>query len=147
MGCSRWTAPWPRSSSGGWWTRSLRCPRRTIPIRSACWRAWPTWPPPAARAPSEGRQAMQIPDKIGQLKSLALLQHLSEGKLAELAPFLDVRSIAADTILFEEGSAGDTMFFLAAGQIRIEKKVAAGGFKELALLSPGDFFGEMAVIE
>src|SRR5439155_21720661 len=38
-------------------------------------------------------------------------------------------------------------FLLAEGQVRIEKRVEAGGFAELALLSPGDVFGEMALIE
>jgi CRP-like cAMP-binding protein len=90
---------------------------------------------------------MDAPEKLNQLKSLALLGHLSEAKLAELSQFLGVQSLAAEEVVFEEGSTGDTLFFVAEGEIRIEKKVEAGGFKELALLSPGDFFGEMALIE
>jgi len=90
---------------------------------------------------------MEIQEKIGELQSLALLHHLSDAKLAELAPFLEVRPVAGGTVLFEEGSPGDGMYFLSKGHVRIEKKIEAGGFKELALLAPGDFFGEMAIIE
>src|SRR5436309_805189 len=90
---------------------------------------------------------MNIEEKVKRLKSLASLQHLSEEKLAELAEFLAVHPFADGSTVFEEGSAGDTMFFLAEGQVQIEKKIEAGGYKELALLSSGDFFGEMALLE
>jgi CRP-like cAMP-binding protein len=84
---------------------------------------------------------------VDQLRSLALLRHLPEGKVAELARVLTVQTVPARGLVFEEGSFGDTMFLLAAGQVRIEKQLEAGGFVELAVLSPGDVFGEMALIE
>jgi CRP/FNR family transcriptional regulator, cyclic AMP receptor protein len=86
-------------------------------------------------------------ERIDQLKSLALLRHLPEASLPELARVLKVQTVPAGDLVFEEGSAGDTMFLLALGQVRIEKQLEAGGFAELALLSPGDVFGEMALIE
>ena len=84
---------------------------------------------------------------IDRLRTLALLQHLPEGKLRELARVLVVQTVRAGHVLFEEGSPGDTMFLLATGQVSIEAEVEAGGFAELALLGAGDVFGEMAVIE
>ncbi len=85
--------------------------------------------------------------QIGQLRTLPLLRHLPEAKIAELARILAVQAVPAGALVFEEGSPGDTMFLLAEGQVRIEKRVEAGGFAELALQSPGDVFGEMALIE
>jgi CRP-like cAMP-binding protein len=90
---------------------------------------------------------MNTQEKVERLKSLASLHHLTEEKLAELAGFLTVYPFAEGSTVFEEGSTGDTMFFLAEGQVGIEKKIEAGGYKELALLSSGDFFGEMALLE
>ena len=84
---------------------------------------------------------------IDRLRSLAVLRHLPEAKLEELTRVLAVRAVPAGGLVFEDGSVGDTMFLLAEGQVRIEKRVEAGGFAELALLSPGDVFGEMALIE
>jgi len=85
--------------------------------------------------------------QIDRLKSLALLRHLPDAKVAELARVLAVQTVPAGDLVFEEGSPGDTMFLLALGQVRIEKQLEAGGFAELNVLSPGDVFGEMALIE
>jgi len=84
---------------------------------------------------------------IERLRTLSLLQHLPDAKLEELARFLVVQTLRAGEVIFEEGTPGDTMFLLAAGQVAIEKQVEAGGFAELALLGAGDVFGEMALIE
>jgi CRP/FNR family cyclic AMP-dependent transcriptional regulator len=86
-------------------------------------------------------------ERIDRLRSLAVLRHLPDAKLHELTRVLAVRTVPAGVLVFEEGSVGDTMFLLAEGQVRIEKRVEATGFTELALLSPGDVFGEMALIE
>jgi CRP/FNR family transcriptional regulator, cyclic AMP receptor protein len=86
--------------------------------------------------------------RIEQIKSLALFSHLSDARLEQLSQFLKELRFSAGDVIFEEGSHGDSLFLVAEGQVRIEKKVAAEkGLKELALLSSGDFFGEMALIE
>lgn len=86
-------------------------------------------------------------ERAGQLRTLPLFRHLPEAKLEELARILAVEVVPAGRVVFEEGSPGDTMFVLADGRIRIEKRVDAGGFAELAVLTSGDVFGEMALIE
>ena len=86
-------------------------------------------------------------ERVGQLRALPLFRHFPEARLEELARILAVQSVPAGDLIFEEGTPGDTMFLLAAGRVRIETRVDAGGFTELAVLSPGDVFGEMALIE
>jgi CRP-like cAMP-binding protein len=90
---------------------------------------------------------MEIREKIERLHSLGLFASLPEAKLEELTRFLAVERHPAGTVVIEEGSSGDTMYLVAEGVVRIEKRVEAGGFKELALLSAGDVLGEMALIE
>ena len=51
----------------------------------------------------------------------------------------------AGTVLFEEGEGGETMYVLQTGRIRITKGVADEE-KVLAILGPGEFFGEMAIL-
>ncbi len=55
------------------------------------------------------------------------------------------RSFAASEVIFREGDAGNTMFVLRSGRVRITKHVR-GGEKTFAVLGPGEFFGEMAIL-
>ena len=55
------------------------------------------------------------------------------------------RSVPAGEVLFREGEAGDTMYVLQSGRVRISKE-GRDGVKTLAILGPGEFFGEMAIL-
>ena len=50
------------------------------------------------------------------------------------------------SVLFEEGDPGSRMYVLRNGRVKIAKRVG-GAEVTLALLGPGDFFGEMALLE
>ncbi|MBI4052323.1 MAG: Crp/Fnr family transcriptional regulator [Elusimicrobia bacterium] len=83
------------------------------------------------------------------LKSLPLAQHIPPNKLNGFLEFLQPVPIENGQIIFEEGSQGDSLFLIAEGKVRIEKKSGVGEKeqKQLAFLGTGDFFGEMALIE
>jgi CRP-like cAMP-binding protein len=55
------------------------------------------------------------------------------------------KEIPKDTVLFREGEPGKEMFVLQAGKVAISKRVRDLE-KVLAILGPGEFFGEMAII-
>jgi CRP/FNR family cyclic AMP-dependent transcriptional regulator len=55
------------------------------------------------------------------------------------------KEFAKGTVLFQEGEPGKDMFVLQSGRISISKKVRDVE-KILAVLGPGEFFGEMAII-
>ena len=84
--------------------------------------------------------------RIDEIRSLALFRHFPEAKLEELARVLSARALPAGAFVFEDGSAGDELFLLSGGQVRIEKEMEGEGVAELAILSPGDVFGEMALL-
>ena len=48
-------------------------------------------------------------------------------------------------VLFNEGESGDVMFVIQSGAVRITKEIA-GEQKLLAVLGPGEFVGEMAIL-
>ncbi len=53
------------------------------------------------------------------------------------------KKIPANTILFNEGDAGEEMFIIQTGRVKISKRIR-GVEKTLATLEKGEFFGEMA---
>src|SRR4051812_3912309 len=55
------------------------------------------------------------------------------------------REYAAGDVLFREGEPGELMFVIQTGAVRISKQVG-GDEKVLAVLGPGEFLGEMAIL-
>jgi CRP-like cAMP-binding protein len=55
------------------------------------------------------------------------------------------REYQTGDVLFREGESGDIMFVIQSGAIRIEKRIS-GEDKVLAILGPGEFLGEMAIL-
>lgn len=86
-------------------------------------------------------------DKLKLLKSLHLLDKIPDEQLAALDQFLKPKTVAEGGVVFEEGSPGDSLFFVVAGRVAISKKISGGQRKDLAVLGPGDCFGEMALLE
>ena len=85
--------------------------------------------------------------RLKLLKSLYLLDQIPDEQLAVLGEFLKPLELADGAVVFEEGSRGEGLYFVSSGQIRISKKIAGGKSKDLAVLGPGDCFGEMALVE
>lgn len=87
--------------------------------------------------------------KAEEFKSIAVLEGLESEALARLAAALEEKEYADGQTVFVEGDPGDSMYFIAQGCIRIEKRAQAGGAvqKILTVLEAGDYFGEMALLD
>ncbi|PCI33348.1 MAG: hypothetical protein COB53_12150 [Elusimicrobia bacterium] len=87
------------------------------------------------------------------LKSIKLFAKIPNDQLASLAGFLESETLEDGKIIFEEGQPGDSLYFVSSGNVVISKKLrhadkeVATRRKELAILGPGDCFGEMAILE
>jgi len=55
------------------------------------------------------------------------------------------REFPAGDVLFREGDSGEVMFVIQSGAVRISKSIS-GEDKVLAVLGPGEFLGEMAIL-
>jgi CRP/FNR family cyclic AMP-dependent transcriptional regulator len=84
-----------------------------------------------------------------ELKHIAVLQAMDTGALARLAAALEGKDYADGVIIFAEGDPGDSMYFIARGCVRIEKRAQANSTlnKILTVLEAGDYFGEMALLD
>jgi len=57
-----------------------------------------------------------------------------------------VREYGRGDTVFEQGSRGASMYVILAGKVRIERLGSAGP-EILSELGPGEFFGEMALVD
>lgn len=57
------------------------------------------------------------------------------------------RHFAAGEVIFTAGEAGDGLYLVTTGQVRISAVVGRNKPRTLAMIGAGDFFGEMAVID
>lgn len=90
---------------------------------------------------------MLYEEKIRLLKAIRVLKQIPERQIAALSEFLRPKPLEDGGVVFQEGSLGMSLYFVSSGGIRISKAVASGASKDLAILGPGEFFGETALIE
>jgi CRP-like cAMP-binding protein len=77
-----------------------------------------------------------------RLKSVSLFQELSEEELQQIAPFAQETSVSEGKVLVREGDFSYDLLAIQDG----EAEVTRGG-QRVAELGPGDFFGEMGLLE
>ena len=80
------------------------------------------------------------------LKQIELFDGLTHRHLEALASITEDRTYEAGARLFAEGDAGDELFMVLKGKVRISKIVEGVGEEALAILEPGAYFGEMALV-
>ncbi len=83
-------------------------------------------------------------DRLAALRSLPLLAEADPADLERIAARIERRSFEPGTDLVSEGTTGSSIFLVAEGRCEV-KKTIDGRVRRLAILSPGSFFGEMAV--
>ena len=71
---------------------------------------------------------------------------LSESDRFLFAVFAEEKHYPAETALFREGDAGEALCVIARGRVRISRRIS-GGEEAFAILSPGEIFGEMALLD
>jgi CRP-like cAMP-binding protein len=83
------------------------------------------------------------------LRHSPLLAGLTPDEAVALVEIAEVRTYADGDTLVEEGAESDCLFILKSGSLNVEKRQANGkGAVTLTTLGdPGDFFGEMSLID
>jgi CRP-like cAMP-binding protein len=81
------------------------------------------------------------------LKMNPMFAELGADELARIASLCHTRHLAAGEMLFRKGDAGDALFGIRRGQIRIETGASDGGRLTLNFTGPGELIGEVAVLD
>jgi len=81
------------------------------------------------------------------LRNIGLFGALPDTALEHLATHLQVLDLDPGTYVFREGEQGSCMYVVLQGDMEVLKKAKSGTDIRVAVLGPGDWFGEMAVID
>ncbi|RXH16699.1 cyclic nucleotide-binding domain-containing protein [Bradyrhizobium guangzhouense] len=87
------------------------------------------------------------PDLKAFLLATPFFGGLSDTSLDLLISMLVERQFEAGAAIVAEGEPGRSMFIVKSGRLAVSKQANAGGVIPLSALEPGDFFGEMTLIE
>ncbi|NNF63969.1 MAG: cyclic nucleotide-binding domain-containing protein [Acidimicrobiia bacterium] len=93
--------------------------------------------------PSQGERAMlSIIEKVLVLRNAGIFAETSDEILSGIAAIASVRDVAAGETIIEMGDAGDTMFVIASGVVKVHNRE-----HEINQLGTGGVFGEMALLD
>jgi CRP-like cAMP-binding protein len=87
------------------------------------------------------------PDLKAFLLATPFFGGLSDGSLDLLISMLAERRFEAGSTVVAEGEPGRSMFIVKSGRLAVSKRANAGTAIPISVLAPGDFFGEMTLIE
>ncbi|MBI4657191.1 MAG: cyclic nucleotide-binding domain-containing protein [Elusimicrobia bacterium] len=86
--------------------------------------------------------------KIEFLKSIKLFEGIRKRDLIHVLENLQERTYLKGETIFTQGDIGRALFIVSSGKVAISKTSAESQKQEiLAEVNPGEFFGEMALLE
>src|SRR4051794_5298149 len=84
---------------------------------------------------------------VDALARCPLFERASRDVLVALAKGLRRRRFRRGEVIFHQGDPGDSLHIVAAGSVKILLPSAEGDEAIIATLRPGDFFGELAILD
>lgn len=75
------------------------------------------------------------------LAKCEIFEHLTPRSLAEMADHLQPEPLVANQVVIREGDPGEKFYLIREGSVSVQR-----GNQEVAVLSDGDFFGELALM-
>ncbi len=81
------------------------------------------------------------------LRDIGLFGGLDEETLALLARELPTATVPIGATVVEEGDTSAEMFVVIGGELEVVKRGPKGGEFRVALFGPGDWFGEMSILD
>lgn len=82
-----------------------------------------------------------------QLRKVSLFEGLLPVHLRRIASLVHEVRLEKGQAIFRHGDAGDGLYLIVEGSIRISRNVSGIGEEALAVLAPGMYFGEMSIVD
>jgi uncharacterized membrane protein len=88
-----------------------------------------------------------LPTDVDILAEVPLFHHLSEKDRAGLAARIDVERVRAGTQMFAHGDPGGSLYVVRSGVVELYFKNDTGERITLETVGPGQFFGEISLLD
>lgn len=85
------------------------------------------------------------PTKLWYLENFSMLSPLDAGEIIQLERQTEFSEVKKGQVIYFPGDAAETIFMLKKGKIKISRTSAGGKEVILAILGPGEIFGELAL--
>ncbi len=82
-----------------------------------------------------------------KLRQIGLFGALPDPLIEQLAGALSTIHVESGAILFREGDDGRDMYVVLSGEMEVLKRSQRGADARVAMLGPGDWFGEMSIVD
>lgn len=83
--------------------------------------------------------------KLWYLQHLNLLQEFTQAELLTAARMMDLQTLGRHDQLFQAGEPAGRVYLLKEGRVKISRRGRFGRNVTLAILQPGEVFGELAL--
>ena len=84
--------------------------------------------------------------RLWYLENFNLFSNLSSTKMMELNKLISDRNISAEQPIYFASEPSKNIYFLKTGRVKITKYLNDGSEKIIAIINPGEIFGEMAYL-
>jgi CRP-like cAMP-binding protein len=84
---------------------------------------------------------------IASLRRCALFTHCAADAMAEIVRRLTVRRYRRGEVIFHQGDPGDALHVVTSGSVKIVLPSPEGDEAIIATVRPGDFFGELSLLD
>ena len=87
------------------------------------------------------------PPSVARLREIGLFGGLGDDILETFIAGLAQIQLASGADVFHEGEAGRDLFVILDGEVEVLRRSKRGHETRVALLGPGDWFGEMSILD
>jgi CRP-like cAMP-binding protein len=84
---------------------------------------------------------------LARVREIGLFGGLGDDVLASFVGALELSELDPGTVVFREGECGRELFVLLEGEVEVLRRSKDGHETRVAILGPGDWFGEMSVLD
>ena len=92
-------------------------------------------------------QELPLQDIIEFLLDVHLFHMLNEGELADFISIAKLQHYQSGTTLFSEGNLGDAFYVIYKGSVQVQRRNPFHEQSQIANLTAGTCFGEMAILD